>query len=128
MTARIIASRASMSLPSFTARGRAQAASRIASSASSSVIRYEFFEVKDSIAWTSVSMPVIAVRNGGRPVVSSGSSSANIAVAFGLMITSFLCWSGSAMTELIVISAPVPAVVGIATTGAAIFGTLSSPM
>jgi len=60
--------------------------------------------------------------------VSSGSSSANRAVAFGLMMTSFLCCSGSAITELIVISAPVPAVVGMAMTGAAIFGTLSMPM
>ncbi len=54
-------------------------------------MRYEFFDVNDSIAWTSVSMPVIAVRNGGRPIVISGSSSANIAVALGLMTTSFLC-------------------------------------
>jgi hypothetical protein len=73
-------------------------------------------------------MPVIAVMNGGSVAVMSGSSSAKSAVAFGLMITSFLFWSGSAMTLLIVISAPVPAVVGIATTGAAIFGTLSMPM
>ena len=50
------------------------------------------------------------------------------AVAFGLMMTSFLCWAGSAMTLLMVISAPVPAVVGMATTGAAAFGTLSMPM
>ena len=88
---------------------------------------YAFLHTNDSIACTSVSMPVMAVMKGGQVRVISGSSSAKRAVALGLMITSFLCCSGSAMTLLIVISAPVPAVVGIATTGAAGFGTLSMP-
>ena len=74
-----------------------------------------------------MSRPVIAVMNGGHVRVMSGSSSAKSAVALGLMMTSLRCWTGSAMTLLIVISAPVPAVVGIATTGAAFLGTLSIP-
>ena len=127
-TARIIRSRASMSAPSLTAATSERPTPRIASRQSACVMGYAFLQTNDSIACTSVSIPVIAVTNGGQVRVISGSSRAKSAVALGLMMTSFLCWAGSAMTLLMVISAPVPAVVGMATTGAAAFGTLSMPM
>lgn len=72
-------------------------------------------------------MPVAAVIEGGRDSVSSGSSSATRGQlkALPTLILTFCSLSDS--TDQMVSSLPVPAVVGIATTGAPGFGTLSMP-
>ena len=72
--------------------------------------------VKDSIAWTIASIPVAAVTCGGRPTVSSGSSSATSGSNCGAM-TAALVVAPVVMMEMGVTSEPVPAVVGIWTSG-----------
>ena len=63
-------------------------------------------------------MPVAAVTAAGSPSVSSGSSSATCAPISGVPPTlNLICRSWSVITAQSVTSLPVPAVVGIATSG-----------
>lgn len=70
-----------------------------------------------SIAWVSASMPVVAVVRGGRPTVSSGSRMAYSGMSLRSMSAYLWCVSLSVMTAAIVVSLPVPDVVGMATIG-----------
>ena len=69
-----------------------------------------------SMQWVTASMPVAAVRCGGRPRVSVGSQIAVAGMRFGETMVSFTPVSRmtTAPTET---SEPVPAVVGMATSG-----------
>ena len=72
-------------------------------------------------------MPVAAVIFGGRPRVISGSSTAYFGTSVRSM-TAYLWWvSSSVMTAAIVVSEPVPAVVGTAMKGGSFFSTRSRP-
>ena len=70
-----------------------------------------------SMQCDSASSPVAAVSAGGRPSVSSGSQIARFGIRCGLMNPSFRP-SASVSSAARPTSAPVPAVVGIAITGA----------
>ena len=70
-----------------------------------------------SMQCDSASRPVAAVRNGGRPSVSSGSQIARFGMRCGLMKPS-LRPSSSVTSAARPTSVPVPAVVGMAITGA----------
>ena len=74
-------------------------------------------ERKVSMQCESASRPVAAVRPGGRPRVSSGSQIARFGIRCGLMKPS-LRPSARVRSAARPTSAPVPAVVGIAMTGA----------
>ena len=71
------------------------------------------------MSWVSASRPVEAVIADGRPCVSSGSTRAIRGNIDGLRRLTLTAWAGEAITALRVTSAPVPAVVGMATQGAA---------
>ncbi len=71
-----------------------------------------------SISWVSASRPVLAVRAGGKSQVNSGSTSATLGSIKGLRKLTLSRCPGEVRTELRVTSAPVPAVVGIASIGA----------
>ena len=73
--------------------------------------------------WVSASMPVAAVSQAGRPRVSSGSQIARLGIRCGLMKPS-LRPSASVISAARPTSLPVPAVVGIAITGAVAGGDL----
>ncbi len=74
--------RASRSEPSFVARSMwAQARSR-PSSAMPSAGGLKAADMKVSMQWAMASMPVAAVRMGGRPRVSSGSRMAALGIRF----------------------------------------------
>ncbi len=75
-----------------------------------------FLLVKASMAWTMASMPVAAVTCGGRPSVSSGSSTAQSGRSFGAT-TPFFSVVGVVTIEIGVTSEPVPAVVGTRISG-----------
>ncbi len=60
---------------------------------------------------------MLAVTCGGRPSVRSGSTNATRGIIVALRRLAFTPCSGDASTALRVTSDPVPAVVGIATTG-----------
>mmetsp|Transcript_102239 Transcript_102239/g.318454 ORF Transcript_102239/g.318454 Transcript_102239/m.318454 type:complete len:239 (-) Transcript_102239:99-815(-) len=68
------------------------------------------------MAWVSASIPVQAVRLGGNDTVSSGSAMTETRQA-GCVAQRLTCAAVSVNMEAAFISAPVPAVVGIATTG-----------
>ena len=70
-----------------------------------------------SMQWAMASMPVPAVRAGGRPRVSSGSHRAHLGIRCGLRRAS-LRPSSSTITVPRPTSLPVPAVVGMAISGA----------
>ena len=63
-------------------------------------------------------MPVAAVIFGGRPTVSSGSRMTTAGSIFAWKMMRLTCSRSSVMTEARPTSEPVPAVVGMATTGA----------
>ena len=67
--------------------------------------------------WDSASRPVAAVSPGGRPSVSSGSQIARFGMRCGLMNPSFRP-SSRVISAARPTSDPVPAVVGMAITGA----------
>jgi hypothetical protein len=75
-------------------------------------------QVNGSINCVSASSPVAAVTSGGIPCVSSGSTSASRGIIPRLRRLAFTppC-SGDASTAFLVASEPVPAVVGIASSG-----------
>jgi len=74
-------------------------------------------EMTDSMACVRASIPVAAVRPGGRETVSSGSRIARSGIMKGLLNSSFSPWASSRMTAAMVTSLPVPAVVGMAMKG-----------
>ena len=77
---------------------------------------FEFIDVKASIAWTIASIPVDAVILAGKLIVNNGSKiarSGNI----NLEETPFFSLSSIVIIEIGVTSDPVPAVVGISTSG-----------
>ena len=76
-------------------------------------------ETNGSRHWVSASRPLAAVTGGGQDTVSSGSTSATRGIISGLRRLALRWCSGTASTALAVTSAPVPAVVGTATQGAA---------
>ena len=76
-------------------------------------------ETNGSRHWVSASRPLAAVTGGGHDAVSSGSTSATRGIISGLRRLALSRCSGTASTALAVTSAPVPAVVGTATQGAA---------
>ena len=79
------------------------------------------------MAWVSASIPVQAVMRAGRPRVSSASSSAT-AGRRRLSDSPTFMWSALSVTIATGdTSLPVPAVVGMATTGRVAPGTLFSP-
>ncbi len=79
-----------------------------------------------SMQWLSASRPVAAVRPGGRPEVSSGSQMARLGIRCGEMKPS-LRPSSSVRSAARPTSAPVPAVVGTAISGATLPLMRSSP-
>ena len=83
-------------------------------------------EEKVSMQWLSASSPVAAVSPGGRPSVSSGSQMARLGMRCGEMMPS-LRPSSSVSSAARPTSAPVPAVVGTAITGATCGVIRSSP-
>src|SRR5690606_21780583 len=138
----IIASRASRSSGTSTARRRWCAMRRIPRSAymsvssflptktrsvPSSAVAGRRTAVNDSIACDNASAPALAVSAGGQPSVSSGSHTAVCGTRCGLEMPTLLTRSGSVSTATGVTSEPVPAVVGSATTGSTGPGTRSSP-
>ena len=72
-------------------------------------------------------MPVVAVVSGGRPTVSSGSSTAYRGIRQGSLIAAFRWVRESVIIAATVVSDPAPAVVGIATSGTMGLWTFSSP-
>ena len=80
-----------------------------------------------SIACVSASMPVVAVVRGGRPTVSPGSRMAYSGMSLRSMSAYLWCVSLSVMTAAIVVSLPVPDVVGMATMGGTVLPTRMTP-
>ena len=72
-------------------------------------------------------MPVAAVTEAGISSITLASSTAISGMMFGSIITSFTWRAESMITALLVISAAVPAVVLIATSGTPAFFTLPTP-
>ena len=72
-------------------------------------------------------MPVVAVVRGGRPTVSSGSRMAYSGMSLRSMSAYLWCVSLSVMTAAIVVSLPVPDVVGMATIGGTVLPTRMTP-
>src|SRR6478672_7193187 len=114
-----MSSRAPRSLPSAWAARRPAAARRSPSRARPSVSGFARTETNGSRHWVSASRPLAAVTGGGHDTVSSGSTSATRGIISGLRRLAFRRCPGTASTALAVTSAPVPAVVGTATQGAA---------
>ena len=83
--------------------------------------------MNDSTAWVSASMPVAAVMGPGSPVIRLGSSAAISGSSFGSRKNFFSCVSVSETTAATVTSEPVPAVVGMANSGAGGCFTLNFP-
>src|SRR5918999_2276301 len=73
--------------------------------------------VYDSRAWQTMSMPDAAVTSGGRLIVSSGSITASVGRSRQWLIPVFTFIDRMSSTHMAVDSEPVPAVVGIATSG-----------
>jgi hypothetical protein len=99
----------------------------MASRALASVSGWAPTETKASMAWVRASMPVAAVTAGGISSITLASSTAISGMMFGSIITSFTWRSLSIITALLVISAAVPAVVLMATSGTPAFFTLPTP-
>src|SRR3954447_2369071 len=73
--------------------------------------------VQDSSAWQTMSIPLAAVTSAGRLRVSSGSTTASAGRSRGLLMPDFTRSDRRSSTQVPVLSEPVPAVVGTATTG-----------
>ena len=102
--------------------------SSMARRAKSSVAGPAPFEMYDSVACTSASVPLKAVTRGGMERVMSGSVRATVGQIFLLMTRNLVWRSASISTTPSEISLPVPEVVGTVTTlidGTP--GTLSKP-
>ena len=80
-----------------------------------------------STAWVSASRPVVEVIFGGRPTVSSGSSTAIFGRRQGSLIAYFSCVCVLETTAASVVSEPVPAVVGTAKNGGSLCITFITP-
>ena len=109
--------RASRSLPSCVARSMFAADFARPSSAIASAGGFTSGDRKVSMQWAIASIPVAAVSIGGRPTVRSGSQIATFGSSHGDRKPS-LRPSFSTITEPRPTSLPVPAVVGIAISGA----------
>ena len=79
------------------------------------------------MACVRASIPVAAVRPGGMPTMSSGSSTATSGVTCQSTIAILTCLSSSVTMQNLVISLAVPAVVFTATIGSIFFALLFSP-
>ena len=73
--------------------------------------------VNDSAAWVSTSRPVFAVTAAGADREFSGSTSATVGRMCWWEMPVFTCRSRKSMTMTVVVSLPVPAVVGRAING-----------
>ncbi len=62
-------------------------------------------------------MPDAAVTIAGWVIVSSGSTTARVGRSRGWLIPVFTCWARTSSTQMVVLSLPVPVVVGTATSG-----------
>ena len=62
-------------------------------------------------------MPDAAVTSVGWLIVSSGSTTASVGRSAGWLIPVFTCSASTSSTQIVVLSAPVPVVVGTATSG-----------
>ena len=112
-----ISVRAPTSVPSAYARRSPLPARRSPSAASPSVTGLALTDTNGSRHWVSASRPLDAVAAGGQPTVSNGSTIATAGSMTGLRMLTFTRCAGTANTEFIVVSEPVPAVVGTATHG-----------
>jgi hypothetical protein len=112
---------------SRTATGSDRAARRTASSATASASGWKPAATYASRPWVKASIPVAAVSRGGRSTVSSGSQIATRGMRNGLKMTVLRPVSGSVATPERPTSDPVPAVVGIATSGGMSSRTKRSP-
>src|SRR6185437_3926965 len=74
-------------------------------------------QVSDSRQWVNASIPVAAVRDGGRLTVSSGSRIALLGISHGLKMMILRLSFCDVITDDLPTSLPVPAVVGIAMIG-----------
>jgi hypothetical protein len=108
--------RACTFVPSVLGRSPA-AACRSPAAARQSVSAFARTETKGSRHWLSASRPLAAVTGGGQLMVSSGSTIATRGIISGLRRLALTRWAGEVSTALAVTSAPVPAVVGTATSG-----------
>ena len=93
-------------------------------SASGSVRAVALRETYASMPCVKVSTPTCAVSAGGIDSVSSKSTSATVGKKWRSSIIIFTSRAVSVMTATFVTSLPVPAVVGITTSGAPALGTL----
>jgi hypothetical protein len=64
-----------------------------------------------------MSKPDAAVTDAGWVSVSSGSTTARTGRSRGCEMPVFTCWSTTSSTQMVVLSLPVPVVVGTATSG-----------
>src|SRR6266571_509961 len=119
--------RAPTSVPSAYTRRSPRAARRSPSRASASVTGLAFTDTNGSRHWVRASRPLDAVAAGGQPTVSSGSTSATAGSITGLRMLTLTPCSGTANTEFVVASEPVPAVVGTATHGTPGRGSRAGP-
>ena len=117
MLALIMLKRASRSLPSRVARSMLDQARSRPSRAMPSAGGLTAGAMNVSMQWAIASIPVAAVSSGGRPSVSSGSHSAPLGTRCQLWKPSFLPSSTMTIAPRAT-SLPVPAVVGIAISGA----------
>ena len=109
-------SRAARSPGSPTVTGRCRATSRIAACAVTSLASKRLALVQDSTAWTSASIPVAAVSAAGSDTVRVASRIALAAPISGPQAQAFLP-AALVKTTVLVVSDPVPAVVGAQITG-----------
>src|SRR5699024_8750014 len=92
--------------------------------ASASTSGLVILEVRGSRHWVSASIPDWAVTWGGQVTVSAGSTMATRASIDGERSDTFTRCTGEDSTALAVTSDPVPAVVGTATNGREVAGSL----
>ena len=118
--------RASPSVPSATARSMNRVARATPSRAMASAGGFTRGARKVSMQCVRASIPVAAVRPRGRPSVRSGSQMATRGIMWGARNASFRP-SRSVSRAARPTSLPVPAVVGMATTGATSAVILSTP-
>ena len=64
-----------------------------------------------------MSIPEAAVTIDGWVIVSSGSTTASVGRSRGWLMPVFTCWASTSRTQIVVLSLPVPVVVGTATSG-----------
>ena len=99
----------------------------IAESANELEIGWARREIYDSMAWVRASMPAEAVTGAGAVSVRFGSATATSGMTVALPMSIFTSRARSVRIVKRVTSLPVPAVVGMATSGARPGGIWSCP-